>query len=343
MRQLRLVCRRARALTAGAVALVTLSALSLAAATPEREIRPVDDAAWNQVLANHVGEIVVVDFWATWCLPCLDRFPAMVKLAERYSDRGVTFIAFSLDDLEDAGAMRHARRFVTEQGGRIENYVTAEPITGAFDQLGLLGIPAVYVYDREGKIFRRLTTDDPNHQFTDEDVEHTVRELLGMGLNPALLSAPKSPLASREPPRVRESLVVVPRLFLAKEDCQPHRGLVGGGPGNAVPGVSGDQQGVARAELARHLLAFELDGPAPGEDCHPFGLLLVVPEPLGRALPERNDALDASAAASSEELVALFDGCVGQVAEQVPHDRPQVAGNHSASRASIFASTVGQR
>jgi thiol-disulfide isomerase/thioredoxin len=160
------------------VALLALSALPLAAATPEHEIRQLDHAAWQQLLAGHEGEIVVVDFWATWCLPCLDRFPAMVELSDRYSDRGVTFIAFSLDDLEDAGAMQHARRFVNEQGGRIEHYVTAEPITDAFDQLGLLGIPAVYVYDREGKLARRLTTDDPNHQFTDEDVERAVSELL---------------------------------------------------------------------------------------------------------------------------------------------------------------------
>jgi len=166
--------RRSVCLFAGLGALLATTAL----AAEDHPIHPVDDAAWRQALESHEGEIVVVDFWATWCLPCLDRFPAMVELAERYSGRGVTFIAFSLDDLEDAGAMEHARRFVTEQGGRIQHYVTAEPIIDAFDRLGLLGIPAVYVYDRDGEIFRRLTTDDPNHQFTDEDVEEAVRELL---------------------------------------------------------------------------------------------------------------------------------------------------------------------
>jgi thiol-disulfide isomerase/thioredoxin len=179
VRRLRQGHRGLPKLAAGAVALWGLSAPALTAAAAEREIHPVDDAAWRQVLTEQAGKIVVVDFWATWCLPCLDRFPAMVDLAERYADRGVTFIAFSLDDLEDTGAMQYARRFVTEQGGRIEHYVTAEPITTAFDQLGLLGIPAVYVYDPEGELFRRLTTDDPNHQFTDEDVERSVRALLG--------------------------------------------------------------------------------------------------------------------------------------------------------------------
>jgi len=56
--------------------------------------------------------------------------------------------------------------------------VTTEKIPTAFEKLGLLGIPAVYVYDRGGKLVERLTADDPNAQFTDEDVERAIREQL---------------------------------------------------------------------------------------------------------------------------------------------------------------------
>jgi thiol-disulfide isomerase/thioredoxin len=161
-----------------ALALTVLPRLGEPAAAGEPRLRPVDHAAWQQALAEHAREIVVVDFWATWCLPCLERFPRMVELSESYAAHGVTFIAFSLDDIEDEGALRFAERFAGEQGGRIEHYVTTEKIPTAFEKLGLLGIPAVYVYDRGGKLVERLTADDPNAQFTDEDVERAIREQL---------------------------------------------------------------------------------------------------------------------------------------------------------------------
>jgi thiol-disulfide isomerase/thioredoxin len=156
------------------------AALLVVGATAARAdaLTPVTHEQWQQALAAHRGEIVVVDFWATWCLPCLERFPRMVELAERHAGDGVTFIAFALDDVDDAGAMRQAEAFVREQGGRIEHYVTSQEIPVAFDKLGLLGIPAVHLYDRGGNLAVKLTADDPNAQFTDEDVARAIAELV---------------------------------------------------------------------------------------------------------------------------------------------------------------------
>jgi thiol-disulfide isomerase/thioredoxin len=163
-------------------ALLLLAALALPARAADEPVpRPVDHEEWRAALASHRGELVVVDFWATWCLPCIERFPRMVELSQRYSSEGVAFVAFSLDDVDDAGAMQEASRFVREQGGRIEHYVTAEVIPVAFERLGLLGIPAVKIYSRDGSLARTLDSDDPNDQFTDEDVEEAIRELLAAG------------------------------------------------------------------------------------------------------------------------------------------------------------------
>lgn len=148
------------------------------AGAQEPLLTPVDHAAWERALAAHAGDIVVVDFWASWCVPCLERFPEMVELAERYGDRGVTFIAFDLDDPGDSGALERAEAFAREQGGKIEHFRSKLPVLDAFDKLGLLGIPAVYAYDRKGELARRLTADDPNAQFTEADVERAIQELL---------------------------------------------------------------------------------------------------------------------------------------------------------------------
>lgn len=176
--------RRAKAVAAElgrhAVVALLLSMLAGAVTTAEAQeplLTPVDHAAWEEALSANAGDIVVVDFWASWCVPCLERFPEMVELAERYGDRGVTFIAFDLDDPDDPGALERAEAFAREQGGPIDHFRTTLPVLDAFDELGLLGIPAVYVYDRDGKLARRLTADDPNAQFTEADVEDAIQEL----------------------------------------------------------------------------------------------------------------------------------------------------------------------
>lgn len=148
------------------------------AATNDAPLHAVSFAQWQDVLASHKGDLVVVDFWATWCVPCIERFPKMVALSQRYADRGVTFLAFSLDDKGDQGAIDRANGFARKQGGNIEHYVSSEDIPDTFANLGLLGIPAVKIYGRDGKLARTLNADDPNSQFRDEDVEKALKELL---------------------------------------------------------------------------------------------------------------------------------------------------------------------
>ena len=50
------------------------------------ELVDVTVEEWREQLATLGGEIVVVDLWATWCIPCIERFPHMVELYHRYRD-----------------------------------------------------------------------------------------------------------------------------------------------------------------------------------------------------------------------------------------------------------------
>lgn len=173
-------------------AVAGLLSLGVAAGTAETPAtQPAADGApsllervtldgWREHLAERRGSIVVVDFWATWCLPCLERFPEMVKLHGRYAERGVEFASVSLDDVGDAAAIAQAERFLAAQetGPGFSHFLIDESVPRAFEGLGLLAIPAVYVYDREGSLAERLTTDDPNAQFTEADVEEAIQGLL---------------------------------------------------------------------------------------------------------------------------------------------------------------------
>ncbi len=139
---------------------------------------PISFAGWQEKLAGYRGSVVVVDFWATWCAPCLERFPHMVALYERYKGRGVRFVSVSLDDTGDAGALERAREFLKRHKATFENYLMDENITDAFAKLDLLSIPAVLIYGRDGRLRHKLTGDDPNRQFTSEDVDRALEETL---------------------------------------------------------------------------------------------------------------------------------------------------------------------
>ena len=140
---------------------------------------PVTYSQWQERLAGYRGNVVVIDVWATWCSPCVQRFPHMVELSRKYGSRqGIRFVSISLDDRSDPAALELAHKFLIQQNATMDNYRMDEIVPDAFDKLGIQGIPAVFLYDRQGNLRYRLTGDDPNHQFTNEDVDRAVQNLL---------------------------------------------------------------------------------------------------------------------------------------------------------------------
>ena len=154
----------------GAVAPIHESSVDLVSVTVDQ---------WREEIGKLRGEIVVADMWATWCIPCIERFPHMVELSKRYEKDGVQFVSTCLDDPGDDQAIAYARQFLTEQKATFANYLIDDNVADSFEKLDLLTIPAVFIYGRDGEIRYRLTADDPNNQFTDRDVEAAIDELLG--------------------------------------------------------------------------------------------------------------------------------------------------------------------
>lgn len=149
-------------------------------ATPiDIALQPVTFEEWAAELDSMKGSIVVVDLWATWCIPCIERFPKMVEMSERYADSGVRFVSLSLDDRDDESTIPQVTAFLERnRATTMSNYLMNEIIPDAFEKLDLLGIPAVYIYGASGELAHRLTGDDPNNQFTEDDVEQAIEEML---------------------------------------------------------------------------------------------------------------------------------------------------------------------
>lgn len=97
-------------------------------------------------LSDFRGQIVVVNFWASWCVPCRYEHPELVAAAQQYRDRDVAFLGILYDDRPSA-----ARAWLEEMGGAA--YPTLlDPTSRTAIDYGLTGVPETVVIDRTGTV-----------------------------------------------------------------------------------------------------------------------------------------------------------------------------------------------
>ncbi len=100
-------------------------------------------------LADLRGKVVLLNFWATWCMPCRTEMPAIERLYQRYKDRGLEVLAVNLDKLSSAGV----EAFVKEVA--VTFRVVLDPAWSTARLYGVVGLPTTYLIDRAGEVVVR--------------------------------------------------------------------------------------------------------------------------------------------------------------------------------------------
>ncbi len=128
---------------------------------PDRDrkpsLKPVTAKRLQAVLKKKQGKVVLLNFWATWCAPCREEFPALIKLYRQYRSRGLELILVSADDREQ---QEQVESFLKQSRVNFVTYISAEESYEALtdfmapDWIG--GLPTTFVFDRKGQLAKSL-------------------------------------------------------------------------------------------------------------------------------------------------------------------------------------------
>ena len=120
------------------------------------DVREIDLDGLKKILQRDSNDKrpLLLNFWATWCGPCREEFPDLVKLDADYQNKGLNFIAVSLDDITDIKS--EVPKFLSQMKATMPvvllNVKDPEPAIKVVDPTWDGQLPATFLYDKDGKI-----------------------------------------------------------------------------------------------------------------------------------------------------------------------------------------------
>lgn len=144
-----------------ALALLTLVTASPAGAETLPAFTFQDAEGRDLTLKDFAGQVVLLDFWASWCAPCVAEIPALDRLQRKYGPRGLAVVAVSIDK---AGLPKVRLFHRLHEVQDLAIYLDDE--RKAVAALGLQHVPASFLVGRDGKVITR--SDGPHDWEADE-------------------------------------------------------------------------------------------------------------------------------------------------------------------------------
>jgi thiol-disulfide isomerase/thioredoxin len=118
------------------------------------ELSFTDSVSGRRVSINELaGKVVLIDFWATTCLPCVEELPKLKELYARVRERGVEFVGVSLDESAELGGLEALRRFVNKHEVPWPQYYQGNGYESDFSRSwGVGSAPTMFLLDKAGRL-----------------------------------------------------------------------------------------------------------------------------------------------------------------------------------------------
>ena len=161
--------------------LTALAAVLALAALGAEPAAPADDAAALKVVKypeltrtvrDLQGKVVVVDFWAGWCVNCKREFPHLVEMQKKYAKDGLAAVSVTVDAADDEEAVGRARKFLRSAHADFTNLLLDEPAEVWGDKLNAKTVPLIFVFDRDGRLAGKFDGDKANYEKVIEPFVH---------------------------------------------------------------------------------------------------------------------------------------------------------------------------
>lgn len=110
---------------------------------PDFALHDLGGASWK--LSTHRGDVVLVNFWATWCSPCREETPGLIRIAHNYAKKGLTVAGISMDE----GGPSGVRKFLRDYG---VDYPVMMPDSNFLLANEIENLPTTFLIDRQGRI-----------------------------------------------------------------------------------------------------------------------------------------------------------------------------------------------
>lgn len=128
-------------------------------------VSAIDTEALKQLITEQRERPLLVNFWATWCDPCRDEFPDLVKIDHEYRPHSLDFVTVSLDDFSDikTSVPKFLGSMKATMPAYLLNVPDPEPAINAVDPQWSGSLPATFLYNSKGEVvYKHLGRIDPN-------------------------------------------------------------------------------------------------------------------------------------------------------------------------------------
>jgi len=149
----------------------TLTTITIASASTQ--LIPLPDATFQELngsprsLSDLKGTVVLLNFWGTWCAPCLQEIPGLIRLSHQFKTKGLEVVGIALE----SGHPQDIRAFMTEHG--MDYSMLMGDMALVKKRFHIMGFPTSLLIDRQGQIRKRYFGPQ-----TEEVFKHDVELLL---------------------------------------------------------------------------------------------------------------------------------------------------------------------